>query len=62
MKTSGDFSRYYCFDHETDFESRKKAATHLVQVHEMPKKKALEKLDEIDEQYDDMESFDDEVV
>lgn len=61
MKPSGDFSRYYCFDHEVDFDNRKDAAKHLVKVHEMTEEQALEKLDEIDEQYDEMETFDDEV-
>ena len=61
MKPSGEFSRYYCFDHETDFDSRKDAGKHLVKVHEMTEEQALKKLDEIDEMYDEMDTFDDEV-
>jgi len=41
-----DFSRYYCFDHEIDFESRKDATTHLVQVHETSKVNTLLTCDE----------------
>jgi hypothetical protein len=61
MKPSGDFSRYYCFDHETDFDSRKDALKHLVKVHEKTKEEAIAKLDEIDEMYDEMETFDDDI-
>jgi hypothetical protein len=61
MKPTGDFSRYYCFDHQQDFESRMDAARHLVQVHEVTGEQAMAKLDEIDEMYDDMDNFDDEI-
>ncbi|AGM11948.1 hypothetical protein DNAM5_89 [Haloarcula californiae tailed virus 1] len=62
METTGGFSRYYCFDHEVDFDNRKDAAKHLVKVHEMTEKQALEKLDAIDEQYSDMEGFEDDML
>jgi len=61
VKPSGDYSRYYCFNHQTDFESRKDAARHLVQVHEVSGEQALAKLDEIDEMYDEMDTFDDDI-
>lgn len=61
MKPTGDFSRYYCFDHEVDFETRKDASRHLVKVHGMTEDQAVEKLDSIDEMYDEMDTFDDEV-
>lgn len=61
MKPTGDFSRYYCFDHGVDFESRIGAARHLVQVHEMSGEEAMEELDEIDEMYEDLDNFDEDV-
>lgn len=64
MNPSGDFGRYYCFDHGEDFEQddRKEAAKHLVNKHGMTNDQALAKLDEIDEVYDEMDDYDEGLV
>lgn len=61
MKPSGEFSRYYCFDHEVDFDGRMEAAKHLIRVHDVTKEQAMAKLNEIDEMYDEMDTFDDDI-
>jgi len=63
MNPSGDFGRYHCFDHGIDFDEgeRKEAAKHLINKHDMTNDQALAKLDEIDEMYDEMDDYDEDI-
>lgn len=63
MKPSGDYGRYYCFEHGVDFEDRDEAKKHLMQKHEdMTRRRAKAILDQIDEQYENIEDAEDDVL
>jgi len=63
MKPSGDYGRYYCFEHGVDFDDRDKAKRHLVQEHEdMRRARAKWILDQIDEQYENIEDVEEDVL
>lgn len=62
MRASGDYGRYYCFDHGVDPENRMEAARHLVGVHGATPEQAIKKLDQIDEEYEKMDGYEDEIL
>lgn len=62
MNPSGDYGRYYCFEHGVDFDDRDEAKTHLMEKHdEMTRLRAKHILDQIDDQYENLENKESDV-